>query len=43
MEPLLSTLETAQGEYDSVNQTYNENAEIVDGGSKDDDGELYPE
>lgn len=43
MAPLLTTLGTAQTDFDSVNETYNDAAAIVAGGSKDDNGDLYPE
>jgi len=43
MAPLLTTLGTAQADFDSVNETYNDAAAIVAGGSKDDNGDLYPE
>lgn len=43
MAPLLTTLGTAQADFDSVSETYNDAAAIVAGGSKDANGDLEPE
>jgi len=43
MEPLLTTLATAQSDFDSANTTYNEALADVEAGATDADGNLLPE
>lgn len=43
MAPLLTTLETAQSDFDLVNSAYEEASGIVEGGDRDASGELLPD